>query len=103
MQFIAELAVALQPLALIAPALGPAYYCLRRGLTCIYLVCFTPPAATLGYLLSPSVQGHPDQPHTVIIPAVVFVAAIVGLGAQIARDDWIDDRTPRPTRHRRFK
>ena len=98
MQFIAALAVRLHPFALVSPALGPMYYCWRNGLTTMYLFICATPAAILGLILSPSIQGEPDQPHIILIPSSVFIAAIVALFIQIARDDWIDHETPRRQR-----
>lgn len=102
MRLLADIAVGLQPFALVGPALGPTYYCWRNGLTKSYLFICATPAAIVGWFLSPFIQGAPDQPFIIIVPASVFVATIVALVIQVLREDWIDHETPSPIRPKQF-
>lgn len=96
MRLLADVAVGLQPIALVGPALGPAYYCRCHGLAKIYLFVCAAPTAIAAWFLSPYIQGEPVQPFTFIVPASVFVATVVALIIQVVRKDWIDHETPRP-------
>ena len=91
MQCVADLAVGLHPFALVGPALGPSYYCWRNGLTTIYLFMFAIPGAVAGFLLSPSIQGMPDQSFIYTVPGSVFVATVLALVVEVVRADWVAD------------
>ena len=89
MRKVAEIAVGLQPFALVGPAVGPFYFCWRNGLAKVYLVMCAVTAAVLAAFLSGSIQGAPDQPIVFNVPASVFVATIVALIIQAVRGDWV--------------
>ena len=89
MHLIASIGSTALPVALVGPALGPAYYCLRNRLPLSYLMKATSIAVVIGLLLSSGhVQGMPDQPFRRVIPTCVFFSTLFALAVQIMLEDW---------------